>query len=147
MNFCSEEAPMWEYEHAVETAADRGAIWRLWSDVENWGAWNGGIEKIELRGPFAEGAEIAMTPPGEDPVLLRVTALGEGEHFTDEARFGGLVLRTTHRLVPLGEDRTRVVYRMEISGEGAEEAGPQIGPGITADWPETMAALVELAAR
>lgn len=36
---------------------------------------------------------------------------------------------------------------MEISGEGAEEAGPQIGPGITADWPETMAALVELAAR
>jgi len=38
-----------------------------------------------------------------------------------------------------------VVYRMEITGSGADEAGPQIGPGITADWPETMAALVKMA--
>ncbi|WP_030714277.1 SRPBCC family protein [Streptomyces sp. NRRL F-2580] len=138
---------MWEYEHDIETGAAPEAIWRLWSDVENWGAWNGEIEKIELRGPFAEGAGITMTPPGEDPVELTVTELGEGEHFTDEARFGPLVLRTTHRLVPLGQGRTRVVYRMEITGEGAAEAGPRIGPGITADWPDTMAALVRLAAR
>ncbi|WP_405942175.1 SRPBCC family protein [Streptomyces sp. NBC_00207] len=145
--FRIEEAVMWEYEHDIETDAAPEAIWRLWSDVENWGAWNGGIEKIELRGPFAEGAVITMTPPGDEPVELTVTDLGEGEHFTDEARFRPLVLRTTHRLVPLGQGRTKVAYRMEITGEGAAEAGPQIGPGITADWPETMAALVALAAR
>jgi hypothetical protein len=34
---------------------------------------------------------------------------------------------------------------MEITGDGADEAGPQIGPGITADWPETMAALARMA--
>ncbi|MFJ7589188.1 hypothetical protein ACIQZO_17755 [Streptomyces sp. NPDC097617] len=43
--------------------------------------------------------------------------------------------------------RIRVVYRMEITGSGADEVGPQIGPGITADWPETMASLAELALR
>ncbi|MFJ9521169.1 SRPBCC family protein [Kitasatospora sp. NPDC101801] len=141
------EATMWTYQHSIETDAAAEAIWRLWADVDGWGGWNAEIEKIDFRGPFAVGATIAMTPPGEDPIELTVVELGEGEHFTDEARFGGLVLRTTHRLVPLGAGRTEVVYRMEISGEGADQVGPEIGPGITADWPDTMAALVAHAAR
>ncbi|MEV7557201.1 hypothetical protein [Streptomyces sp. NPDC089795] len=35
----------------------------------------------------------------------------------------------------------------EITGEAADAIGPQIGPGITADWPDTMAALAESALR
>ncbi|MER5765105.1 polyketide cyclase [Streptomyces sp. NPDC002082] len=140
---------MWEYEHGIETTAAPEAIWALWADVENWGTWNADIEKIELRGPFAAGAEITMTPAGQDPVELRVAEAVEGEMFADEARFAGLVLRTTHRIERLDPARdpalSRVVYRMEISGEGAAEAGPEIGPAITADWPETMAALVRTA--
>ncbi|MFF9852668.1 SRPBCC family protein [Streptomyces litmocidini] len=138
---------MWEYEHSVETTVTPEAIWRLWSDVENWGTWNAEIEKIEIDGPFGKGARITMTPPGDDPVELRVTEVVEGELFVDEARFGDLLLRTLHRIDPVGRDRVRVVYRMEITGAGADEAGPQIGPGITADWPDTMAALIELARR
>ncbi|MFD9305119.1 SRPBCC family protein [Streptomyces sp. NPDC060048] len=138
---------MWEYEHSVETTAAPEAIWSLWADVEGWGAWNADIENIELRGAFAAGAEITMTPAGQDPVELRVVEAVEGEVFADEARFGALVLRTSHRIDRLGADLSRVVYRMEISGEGAAEAGPQIGPAVTADWPETMAALVRTAAR
>ncbi|MFF1883411.1 SRPBCC family protein [Pseudarthrobacter sp. NPDC058196] len=136
---------MWEYEHSIETDATPEAVWRLWSDVENWGAWNGEIEKIEINGPFAEGAQILMTPPGDDPIPLVIAEAVENERFVDEARFGGLLLRTTHRIDPAGQDRIRVVYRMEITGDGADEAGPEIGPGITADWPETMAALVKMA--
>ncbi|MCX5407339.1 polyketide cyclase [Streptomyces sp. NBC_00335] len=140
---------MWEYEHGIETTAAPEAIWALWADVENWGAWNADIEKIELRGPFAAGAEITMTPAGQDPVELLVAEVAEGEMFIDEARFAGLVLRTTHRVYrldpALDPARSRVVYRMEISGEGAAEAGPEIGPAITADWPDTMAALVRTA--
>ncbi len=136
---------MWEYQHSIETTAAPEAIWRLWADVDNWGAWNAEIEKIEIDGPFAPGAQITMTPPGEDPILLRVAEAVEGELFVDEARFGGLVLRTAHRIEPADGGRIRVVYRMEITGDGADEAGPQIGPGITADWPETMASLARLA--
>lgn len=136
---------MWEYENSIEASATPEAIWRLWSDVENWGAWNGEIEKIEINGPFAAGTQILMTPPGGDPIPLVIAEAVENERFVDEARFGGLLLRTTHRIDPAGQDRIRVVYRMEITGDGADEAGPQIGPGITADWPETMAALVRMA--
>ena len=135
---------MWEYQNAVETTAAPEAIWRLWSDVENWGTWNAEIEKIEINGPFAAGSQILMTPPGDDPIPLVIAEAVENERFVDEARFGDLLLRTTHR-IDADQGRTRVVYRMEITGSGADEAGPQIGPGITADWPETMAALVKMA--
>jgi hypothetical protein len=138
---------MWEYEHGIETTATPEAIWRLWADVANWGTWNAEIEKIEISGPFEVGARITMTPPGDDPVELRVAEVVEGELFVDEARFDDLLLRTVHRIDRVDEDRVRVVYRMEITGNGADEAGPQIGPGITADWPDTMASLAELAQR
>jgi len=51
----------------------------------------------------------------------------------------------THRIDRLDEDRIRVAYRMEITGAGADEAGPQIGPAITSDWPDTLASLAQLA--
>lgn len=137
---------MWTYEHSLETTAAPEAVWQLWADVENWGTWNPDIEKIEISGPFAAGAGIRMTPAGQDAVELVVADLVEGELFVDEARFDGMVLRTTHRVDRVG-DRTRVVYRMEITGPAADEAGPEVGPAVTGDWPETMAALIERAER
>ncbi|WP_251039856.1 hypothetical protein [Arthrobacter sp. ISL-72] len=86
-----------------------------------------------------------MTPPGDDPILLVIAKAVENELFVDEARFDGLLLSTTHRIERIDQDRIRVVYRLEITGSGADEAGPQIGPGITADWPDTMTALVRMA--
>ncbi|HEY2095862.1 MAG TPA: SRPBCC family protein, partial [Pseudonocardia sp.] len=136
---------MWVYEHSVETSAAPDAIWRLWADVEHWGTWNADIDSIEIRGPFATGTEITMTPPGQDPVQLRVAELTEREMFVDEAEIDGLLLRTIHRLDRLDAHRTRVVYRMEITGPAADELGRQLGPAITADWPDTVAALARAA--
>ncbi|MCS0601335.1 polyketide cyclase [Streptomyces sp. LP11] len=136
---------MWTYEHSIETDVAPEAIWRLWADVENWGDWNADITSIRISGPFEAGAEIVMNPAGDDPVHLLVAETAVDELFVDEARFDGLLLRTSHRLDQGEERRTRVTYRMEISGTGAGELGPRIGPGITADWPQTMTALVKLA--
>ncbi|KUJ66991.1 polyketide cyclase [Streptomyces albus subsp. albus] len=136
---------MWTYEHTLETDAAAEAIWRRWADVRNWGAWNADITSIEINGPFAAGTEIVMNPAGDDPVHLLVSEAVTDELFVDEARFDGLLLRTTHRLDRGERLRTRVTYRMEITGEGADELGPRIGPAVTADWPETMAALVKVA--
>ena len=55
-------------------------------------------------------------------------------------------MRTTHRIEALG-GRKRVVYALEISGPEADTLGPQIGPEISADFPQVLAALVALAER
>jgi hypothetical protein len=133
---------VWEYEHSVETTSSAPAIWRLWADIGSWRSWNKDIETVELRGPFAEGSTIVMTPAGQEAVRLRLVQVHENELFVDEAEFGGLIIRTTHRLEQLHGNRVRVTYRMQISGPAVDEMGPQVGPQITADFPETMAALV-----
>jgi hypothetical protein len=38
-----------------------------------------------------------------------------------------------------------VIYRTEITGPAADQVGPQLGPAITGDFPEVLAALVNLA--
>ncbi|MCG6494377.1 SRPBCC family protein [Kitasatospora sp. A2-31] len=137
---------MWKYEHSVETSAAPSAVWRIWADVATWPEWNTDIEKIELRGGFTDGGEITMVPRGQDPVELRLDEVTPGESFVDEAVFGPVRLRTVHQVLPV-ERGARITYRLEITGEGSDDAGPGIGPQITADWPETMAALARRAER
>jgi hypothetical protein len=130
---------MWTTEHGIQTNLAPEAIWRAWADVEHWPEWNGDIEHIALRGPFATGSTIAMTPKGQETVELRIAESVEGELFVDEADVEGTIVRTTHRIDRLDGDRVRIVYRLEASGPAAE----QIGPAVSADFPETLASLVE----
>jgi Polyketide cyclase / dehydrase and lipid transport len=138
---------MWTTEHTIETTASPEAIWRLWSDVATWPEWNEDIEKIEISGPFAVGSTIAMTPKGQDTVELRIAEASESHLFIDEAEFPDVVVRTVHRIDPLGGDRSKVIYRMEISGPAADTVGPELGPQISSDFPETLSGLVERAER
>ena len=138
---------MWTNEYSVETEASPDAIWRLWSDVAGWPEWNADIEHIEIAGPFAAGSTILMTPIGQSPIELRIAEAVEPERFVDEASFPDLVVRTIHRVEQLGGDRCRVVYRMEIDGPAADTVGHELGPHISADFPETLAALAQRAER
>jgi uncharacterized protein YndB with AHSA1/START domain len=136
------EVTMWENEHSVETSAAPEQIWRLWADVAGWPEWNGDIERIELIGPFAAGSRILMTPIGDEPVELRITEAVEPDRFVDEADMGDIVVRTVHEVQRIDPGRVRVTYRMEITGPAADTLGPQIGPEISGDFPETLAGLV-----
>jgi len=86
-----------------------------------------------------------MTPKGDDAVELAIVEAVEPTLFVDEADGGDFVVRTTHRVEPLDAERNRVVYRMEITGPAADTVGPQIGPEISGDFPQVLAALVALA--
>jgi uncharacterized protein YndB with AHSA1/START domain len=138
---------MWTNEHSIETTAPPEAIWRLWSDVAGWPDWIADIERIELSGPFAAGSTITMTPAGQDPVELRIAEAVEPELFVDEADLGQVVVRTLHRVERLEDERNRVVYRMEITGPAADSVGPELGPQISGDFPDTLAALIQHAER
>ena len=136
---------MWVAEHTIETTATPEAVWRQWSDVEGWPEWNRDIERIELDGPFAAGSRITMTPAGQAPVELRIAEAVEPEQFIDVADLGEIIVRTIHRVERLDQGRARVTYRMEISGAAADTLGPQIGPEISGDFPQVLAALAERA--
>jgi carbon monoxide dehydrogenase subunit G len=134
---------MWDYEHVAETVVAPQALWAVWADIEAWSQWSPGIAEIEVNGPFKAGTTFAMIPaPGEEPINMRLSEVVDGEGFTDECDFGGAVVTTVHRLEPLDDGGTRVTYRTEITGAQADEIGPQIGPDITADFPDVVSALI-----
>jgi uncharacterized protein YndB with AHSA1/START domain len=132
---------MWVAEHSIVTSARPEQVWRVWADVPGWPEWNGDIERIELAGSFAAGGRIVMTPFGQGAIELRIAEAVEPALFVDEAHLDEVVVRTTHRVEPIGDERSRVTYRMEITGTAAETLGPVIGPAISGDFPETLAAL------
>jgi hypothetical protein len=86
-----------------------------------------------------------MTPIGDEPIELRIAEAVEPELCVDEAEMGEIIVRTINRVEPHDREHARVTYRMEITGRAADTLGPQIGWQISADFPQTMAALVERA--
>ena len=58
---------MWVGEASIDVTPGIGRLWALFTDVEGWTRWNAGIERIELRGPFADETQFLMQPPGIKP--------------------------------------------------------------------------------
>jgi uncharacterized protein YndB with AHSA1/START domain len=138
---------MWEYQHSIDTDTRPEAIWRLFADVQGWTRWNAGIARIEILGPFVSGTEILMTPVGMDPVRMRLGDVRPNELFIDETPLDGVLVRVEHRIQRIADNQTRVTYHMRITGPSADSIGPELGPAISGDFPEVMAALASLASR
>jgi hypothetical protein len=118
-----------------------GRIRALFADVIGWTNWNAGIERIELRGPFANGTEFLMQPPGMDPFVSTLSAVQPGESFTDITVLDGTTVQVHHSLYALAGNRTRVTYRAEVTGPAEAE----IGPMVTGDFDDVLRALKQLA--
>src|SRR4051794_19994254 len=131
----------WQTQFSIETAASAEAIWAQFRDVEGWVRRNAGIESITLEGPFAAGTSFVMKPPGEDAIRSVLIDVRENECFVDETRIGDLVIEVAHRIERLAPSRTRITYAVEARGPGAAE----IGPMVSADFPDVLAALVKAA--
>ena len=132
---------MWTHEDSIETSALPTRVWEFFSDVPRWKDWNAGIERIEIHGSFAKGTTFTMQPPGQDALTSTLIEVRPNESFTDETVVGETRVLVSHQLVQLPSGRTKIIYRTEITGPGAEE----FGPVVTSDFPDVLAALKNLA--
>lgn len=133
---------MWTTEYTAETTLAPEVVWAALRDLHTGDLTYEGADTFELHGPFAVGTELTLTPVGQDPFQSTIVDLVETETYADRTVFGDLVLTFRHTLVPTGAG-TRVTHRLEIDGPGADEVGPELGPQISGDFPESMAALFE----
>ena len=132
---------MWTHEDSIETSALPARVWELFSDVARWKDWNAGIEIIEIHSPFTEGTTFTMQPPGQDALTSTLIEVKPNESFTDETVVDETRVLVSHQLVQLPSGRTKIIYRTEITGPGAEEFGAM----VTSDFPNVLAALKNLA--
>jgi hypothetical protein len=134
---------MWTANASIDTTASPQAVWRLFEDVANWPAWNAGIERIALHGAFAAGTTFSMQPPGMEEFTSTLIDVRPGAAFVDETLIEGTRFIVFHELAPLPSGGTRITYRTEVTGPGEAEMGPM----VTADFPDVLAALKARAER
>jgi uncharacterized protein YndB with AHSA1/START domain len=129
-----------------ETDVPAASVWALWADVPGWAAWNPDVTAASIDGPFSAGAVIAMTLTSGDVVDLTLVDVEPGVAFTDEASLDGIVLRTEHRIEPGGSPaHSRIVYDMTASGSAPPDVLEEVRATVSADFPETLAALLQAA--
>jgi hypothetical protein len=131
------------FTHTVEADVTAEAIWSLYADVSTWPSWDADAELITRDGPFAAGTTGTMKFAGQEPLRYRLTQVRPLREFVDETPLGELVVRVSHLLEPQPSGRVRITYSAEI--DGPENQAQEIGPMITADFPDTMASLIALA--
>lgn len=134
---------MWTHSTSIATTATPEALWRLFEDVAGWTDWNAGIERVALNGPFAAGTTFDMKAPGMDEFRSTLRDVRPNAGFVDETVLEGTRFLVSHDLQRLPSGGTRVTYAITV--EGPEAA--TLGPLVTADFPEVLAALKALAER
>jgi len=132
---------MWTDTTSIATTATPQRVWKLFEDVAGWTDWNAGIEHVRLEGPFASGSTFVMKPPGMDAFRSTLRDVRPHAGFVDETLLENTRFLVSHELRPLPSGGTRITYAVRV--EGPEAA--TLGPLVTADFPEVLAALKALA--
>jgi hypothetical protein len=70
------------FNHTVETTAPPETIWRIWTDVPTWKAWDDGLKTAELDGPFATGTKGTLIPDKGPKARFVLTEVVPGQSYT-----------------------------------------------------------------
>lgn len=132
---------MWETEHSQVTDVDTDRLWSVFEGVHSGRIVLPGGDVFRPEGPLGVGTKIHVTPAGQDTMISKVAEFVPGLRYADETEFNGLVLRFAHQFEKV-EDGTKITHRLTISGDGSDQVGPEIGPQISADFPDQMDALI-----
>lgn len=76
--------PGYSFKYSVETSASRSTIWRLWTEVENWKAFDTALEYsyLEEGTEFGEGARGYLNAEGAPEVSFEIVDYSENKSFT-----------------------------------------------------------------
>lgn len=136
---------MWMFEHTERGRGSAEAVWKVWTDVEDWPAWDEGVEAARIDGPFAAGTAGELTPRGGGPLAFTIVDARPCEGFADETTIPGAVLRFEHEVVFEGEGRVAVTHRVMIEGPEAEKVAAAMGPMFETGMPGAVAGVVRVA--
>lgn len=72
---------MASHGRTLETKASPERVWRIWSDVSTWSAWNPDVLSIAIDGPFATGTTGNMTTRAGGTHAITLQAVEPGRSF------------------------------------------------------------------
>lgn len=79
---------MWKRTYSVITKeVTKEQMWKLYADVNNWHAWDTGIDHAKMEGRFEKGNSFILKPKGGPKVKIELLEVLENKRFFDLTRF------------------------------------------------------------
>lgn len=95
---------MWSRTYSqVYQGLKKEAVWKKWTDINNWPSWHDDLEYCELKGDFVEGNSFKLKPKGAPAVKIKLLEIKEGHKFTDCTSFPGAKMYDTHEMLETTE--------------------------------------------
>ena len=132
------------FSHTHQTTAPPAAVWRVWTDVDRWPAWDQGLAGAETDGPLQlqqTGTIIAHNVRRSPFVISTFTP---GRAYTIDTRLIGSTLYVHRYLEPM-DTGTRFTHGVWFSGWTAGIFGRWLGPQFKTLLPQSMARIDQLA--
>ena len=128
-------------EASLETSAAPAVVWRVWSDVNSWPAWNPDMKSSRLDGPMKLGmtGNIDTRSGGKHDVV--VTHYDEGRSFELESTaLPGTKMGIRATITPSGSG-SRITQGFEPRGLLAPIVGPMMVGAILKTFNSVLAGL------
>jgi hypothetical protein len=78
-----------EYGTSVETTASPDQVWRIWSDMSTWGAWNPNVSTMDWKGGFVSGSTGVMNTRAGQHHKMQLVDVQPGRSFALETSSPG----------------------------------------------------------
>lgn len=107
---------MWTQSHSIVTReVSKEQMWKLFSDVNNWTAWDKSVEFAKLEGPFEKGNFFMFQPKGGPKLKIGIVEAIENFNFTDLTRFPLAKMYGEHLLQETPEG-LKITTTMKVKG-------------------------------
>lgn len=115
------------YGVSRSTAASPEAVWKLWSDPDNWSTWNSGIKEAKINGPLVNGANGLMTTSQGGTYIVRFHNVTQLQGFSLSMNGPGVTITFACEISPEGNG-SKIAQSAMFSGPLAFLMGPMMGP-------------------
>lgn len=123
------------FRHTETTTATRDEVWAAWTDVENWGSWDTGLDEAE--GAVDRlGAQGTITDLSGRRSPFIVTEYNEGVSYAFSTKLPGGAL-VVQRVIE-AENPTRFSHIVSFEGLGGALLSFVLGPKFRRALPTTM---------
>lgn len=107
---------MWSKSYSkLVKGVDVEKVWKVWTDIDHWHAWQSDIEFAKLEGEFKVGGRFLMKPKGGPKVKIEIIQVEKNKKFTDLTRFPLAKMYGSHEFIIHG-DELEIKTTMSIEG-------------------------------
>ena len=134
-----------EYGTSVETTASPERVWKIWSDMSTWGAWNPNVSTMDWQGGFVSGSTGVMNTPTGQHHKMELVDVQPGRGF---ALLTSVVPGTRFRFncrIDSANGKTKVSQTVEVGGLLGPVMGPMLGPQVSKEFGTLLANLAKQA--